>query len=176
MLINGTIQNVVAELSKVNPNYEAEVLKTANGHALVKRYTIDSYFCNGRWNTARGQDIGEVIKHLKGVSGKPNRGPGPVSCGRVSCSSSSAMYWCNDESLLLALLWRIVSNGTRFLTCVISNRILAPSAPSAILLLVRSISTTSVTSGYPMAHGYTEVAGQVFYKDKWNAVVRSDSC
>jgi hypothetical protein len=38
------------------------------------------------------------IEYLGKVRGVPTNGPGPGNCGRVSCSSNSAIWWCNDVS------------------------------------------------------------------------------
>ena len=53
-----------------------------------------------KWERVKWDDgyIDDGIKHLYGVDGKPKNGKGPNNCGRVSCSWSAAIFWCNDVS------------------------------------------------------------------------------
>ncbi len=73
---------------------------------LEKRYDVDDHFCEkpGTGSYAYKSVIQREIKRLYGISGKPVNGPGPGNCGRVSCSSFSGIYWCNDVSLTLILV------------------------------------------------------------------------
>ncbi|KAI1320861.1 hypothetical protein F5Y16DRAFT_405454 [Xylariaceae sp. FL0255] len=41
--------------------------------------------------------IQQGITYLRSLSGTCTNGPGPGNCGRISCSWSSAIYWCNDN-------------------------------------------------------------------------------
>jgi hypothetical protein len=42
--------------------------------------------------------LAEGINYLRGVPGNPHHGAGPGTCGRVSCSYGSAIYWCNESN------------------------------------------------------------------------------
>ncbi|ROV93349.1 hypothetical protein VSDG_06889 [Cytospora chrysosperma] len=50
------------------------------------------------WPEANEYWIGQGIDYLNEVPGKPSNGPGPGECGRVSCSWSAAIWWCNDNN------------------------------------------------------------------------------
>lgn len=59
--------------------------------------------CKGfpkEWNYAGGWAIEKGIAYLRGLNGKPGNGAGPGACGQVSCAYNSAIWWCNDVSLL----------------------------------------------------------------------------
>ncbi|KAK3987509.1 hypothetical protein QBC44DRAFT_245830, partial [Cladorrhinum sp. PSN332] len=164
--VNGTIQNLVAELTRLNPHLEADIdaairaseqetsanPELAARDLLAKRYDVDGYFCFGRWAAGRLDPLNEGIRYLRGVGGRPTRGPGPGNCSRVSCSYKTAIYWCNDNS------------GTKTLN---SFGAIADGVQHLASRCRRFISNGQWS--------YTESSGQVFYKDKWNVVVRYDS-
>ena len=109
VVLNGTVEKVLSQVRGINPNYEAEfatvvpeIVQPAEHAAeeedtsshLVKRGDV---VC-GKFPFAHQSDIDQGIKYLRSVPGKSQRGPGPGSCGQVSCSWSSAIWWCNDVS------------------------------------------------------------------------------
>ena len=51
------------------------------------------------WPEASEYYISQGVDYLSDLPGKPSNGPGPGECGRVSCSWSAAIWWCNDVSL-----------------------------------------------------------------------------
>ncbi|KAL2854258.1 hypothetical protein BJY01DRAFT_232004 [Aspergillus pseudoustus] len=79
VLLNGTVQEIYAELLKINPSYDGDFAETLAA-AITRR-------------------IREGITYLRSVSGRPTNGPGPGNCGRVSCPYNSAIWWCNDGRL-----------------------------------------------------------------------------
>ncbi|KAK3994274.1 hypothetical protein QBC44DRAFT_367796 [Cladorrhinum sp. PSN332] len=157
IVLNGTVEQVHAQLLEINPNYDTEVAPAVaeSAHAdsesqLAKRGRIskrDHTRC-GNWASARKNRIQEGISYLWGVGGRPVRGPGPASCGRVSCSYDAAIYWCNDNRATKQLygFWQIAEGAQ-----VVIN----DCAPNS---------------------GATWVSGQRFHNDNWNVVVRGDSC
>jgi hypothetical protein len=99
--MTGSIQQVVAQLDKLNPNWKKDF--NFNDTAVVpsklaKRDNFNSFFCGGRWKGCSLSAIKEGITYLNGVTGQPRSGPGPGLCGRVSCSYKAAIWWCNDVS------------------------------------------------------------------------------
>ncbi|KAF4551509.1 Hypothetical protein D9617_13g100090 [Elsinoe fawcettii] len=102
--VNGTVQEVIASLSKDYPELQATIdersaaaldVRTIVSHlALHKRdYTRCNY-----WPYAHTVDITRGIRDLRGVPGQPGAGPGPGNCGRVSCYAGSQIWWCNDNT------------------------------------------------------------------------------
>ncbi|KAG9250323.1 uncharacterized protein F5Z01DRAFT_677884 [Emericellopsis atlantica] len=106
--MEGTVEQVHQELTRRNPNYladfgiELDERDDDSNDALVTRDT-----CHSEWHSivcgwdspiAETKAIRAGISYLRGVPGKPHLGAGPGNCSRVSCSYSSAIYWCNDRN------------------------------------------------------------------------------
>lgn len=117
MILNGTIQEAIAQATRLNPNLKLNSTATASSgvHTLSKRkYTNWRAMPNceprgQQWDYASFQEVDDAAGMLadgKGENGhgedlskgKPKMAPGPGKCGRVSCEGSSAIYWCNDVS------------------------------------------------------------------------------
>lgn len=64
---------------------------------------LDCWVNMNKYDRASVYYIWQGIDYLESVPGTPGNGPGPGNCGRVSCSYSSAIYWCNDVSSLSTL-------------------------------------------------------------------------
>ncbi|KAL9107664.1 MAG: hypothetical protein Q9227_007471 [Pyrenula ochraceoflavens] len=91
IVVSGTVQDVYAAASKINPNFAVERNATAaTAHrrdlseastAIVKRDRVN---CNlgHNWGNADKAAISDGITYLRGVGGKPTNGPGPGNCGR----------------------------------------------------------------------------------------------
>jgi hypothetical protein len=101
--LNGTLEEVHAELLELNPRWDEDFLTDETEdeiNPLAKR--TDFYgsktVCQKFGSSARFTPIQNGIKYLRGVKGNPRAGPGPANCGRVSCSYNSAIWWCNDVS------------------------------------------------------------------------------
>lgn len=103
-ILNGTVQEVVAQAIAINPDYKLRDVPPEPAPAFKPRGRLQGRevkFCNN-FGTAGVNDIIAGVDYLRGVSGQPSMGPGPGACGRVSCSYNSAIYWCNDvKSLFL---------------------------------------------------------------------------
>lgn len=130
--LDGTVQQVLDQLLKINPEYEAEfgVIDNRNNSALVEIWRTtavmerqhDASSDCGHWDPARAEAIWEGINHLNHVSGKPVSKPGPGVCGRVSCSYDSAIWWCNDVSSKLVPIFTLPktpswSHTSAYYTC-----------------------------------------------------------
>lgn len=101
--MNGTIQEVHAELLKLNPNWNEDFdFRKGSSSSLAKRTdfdTSDEYYCGGQfeiipdlWSWA----LKDGIEYLRGVPGVPVAPTGPGWCSRVSCAYNAAITWCND--------------------------------------------------------------------------------
>ncbi|KAB8207741.1 hypothetical protein P875_00117052 [Aspergillus parasiticus SU-1] len=156
VVLNGTVEKVLSQLREINPNYDTEfptvvpeiqpAEQAAEGEDtsshLVKRGDV---VC-GKFPSAYQSDIDQGIKYLRTVPGKPQRGPGPGSCGQVSCSWSSAIWWCNDNTFTKVLpSFNNIADGAQLIknTCL---------------------------------HGGQTFSGQDFHDDKWNTIVRFHKC
>jgi hypothetical protein len=99
--LNGTVQEVYAQALQINPNFK---LKTPSTPARPRRALAHQRSkvedCNYPYPLAEASKIHDGVEYLRGVPGKPVEGPGPTACGRVSCSWKSAIWWCNDVSLV----------------------------------------------------------------------------
>ena len=113
-VFNGTVQNVVEQAVKINPNFlvdhgfkrpNDDDNATVVGHDgnTLSTATVepDRHFCHGRWEPGSSAHIKDGVEYLRRISGKPGQGPGPSSCGRVSCSWDSAIWWCNDVGYMV---------------------------------------------------------------------------
>ncbi|KAE8343326.1 hypothetical protein BDV24DRAFT_161763 [Aspergillus arachidicola] len=153
VVLNGTVEQVLSQLRDINPNYDAEfaipadevehpVEEEATSSHLTKRGDVK---CGG-YPKARRVHIEQGIKYLRGVPGKPQRGPGPGSCGQVSCSWSSAIWWCNDNTFTKVLpSFNNIADGAQLIknTCL---------------------------------HGGQMFSGQDSHNDKWSTIVRWHKC
>jgi hypothetical protein len=106
MTFHGTVQNVTAHLSKLNPNWmeDFNISTTTNSASAVEKRELRDFNVNCNrpfgWEPADQQRILQGIDYLRGLNmnDHPQNGPGPGNCGRVSCSFKSAIWWCNDVS------------------------------------------------------------------------------
>ncbi|KAE8133639.1 hypothetical protein BDV38DRAFT_286680 [Aspergillus pseudotamarii] len=150
--VKGTVEDVVAELSKQNPSAEEQI--RARGKAkqsLMKRADPTGYYCGEPFTPVPSASISQGIEYLQGVPGKPVNGPGPGNCGRVSCSYNAAIWWCNDNTESKTLdSFAEIANG-------------------AEKLLHWCYHWEEGTLG-------SYVGGQAFYADNWNVIVRKNDC
>ncbi|KAK4225436.1 hypothetical protein QBC38DRAFT_483007 [Podospora fimiseda] len=159
--IRGTVQDAVAAIAKVNPNIKRDIAAYAaaasatspvqdEASELFKRQNYESHFCYGRWAPALDEAIQQGIAHLRAVSGRPSNGPAPNNCGRVSCSQNSAIWWCNDLSTTQTL--------------------------NSFSDIGRGASTIRDSCRRRRSDGVWEASGQCFFTQKWNVIVRKDTC
>ena len=96
--LNGTVQEVHAQILKINPHFKLKnappetspVLEQDGG--LAKRSTVNC----GTWPTCSTYRIRQGVQYLHTIGGKPYQRPGPGACSRASCSYNSAIWWCSD--------------------------------------------------------------------------------
>ncbi|KAK0618993.1 hypothetical protein B0T14DRAFT_565892 [Immersiella caudata] len=149
--VTGTVEQVVAQLTKINPDYEKNVLAAAN----MTRLGADAesglwhylYHDCLTWPVAWTRRVWEGIMYLDGHDGVPTMGPGPAACARVSCSWDSAIWWCNDDPVELQLdVWTSVAWGAYIIYRDCRNE------------------------------RDDQTSGQIFYEPNWNVIVRGDTC
>ncbi|KAJ0344842.1 hypothetical protein CCHR01_02556 [Colletotrichum chrysophilum] len=171
-IIGGTVEQVLDELRKINPNYDEDFgigNVTESGLTDIVGPKADfegaATVCDG-WELANTARIREGISHLDGVDGKPHRGAGPASCGRVSCSYNSAIWWCNDVSDL----------DFNHLPSDPADKWIKDTKAKE-LNSFREISDGALYVIKKCRVGEsTRVAGQAFHKDNWNVIVRWARC
>ncbi|KAK0672292.1 hypothetical protein QBC41DRAFT_353560 [Cercophora samala] len=98
----GTIEQAVAKMEADYPGWKASLLAQSAAPFGVKAetpYHLDFNKANctnpGHF-TASTLAIKKGISYLSALDGIAKNGPGPRNCGRVSCSDSSGIWWCND--------------------------------------------------------------------------------
>lgn len=104
--LEGTVQEVHAQLLKLNPNWDSDFNFNAPRADLVARTDFnpsDTYYCGGRFYTIATSGKGyldEGISYLRGIGGVPVAPANqPGWCSRVSCSNDASITWCNDVSV-----------------------------------------------------------------------------
>ncbi|KAK3295799.1 uncharacterized protein B0H64DRAFT_474703 [Chaetomium fimeti] len=157
--LNGTVQEVVAQLDVIVPNSRNKLIadiatasaSAAEASTLERRYDEESLHCFvSPWGNGYVDSIQDGINYLNNVPGRPWHNPGPGNCARVSCSYRSAIYWCNDN---------------RFRKELNSFKDIAHGADRIKNTCRRQDGVGSLVTN-----------GQIFYTDGWNVIVRSDSC
>ncbi|KAF3769311.1 hypothetical protein M406DRAFT_75793 [Cryphonectria parasitica EP155] len=164
LTIEGTKQDVFHSITRVDPDAAANINNTVNAITTAlfanhtssaipgihddATYTPINHFCNvAGWGRCSVDRLYQGIAYLDGVPGQPSNGPGPGTCGRVSCSYSAAIFWCNDnmETKVLDSFGSIGDGVERIIdVCSVGSRAL--------------------------------VDGQQFFSDGWNAIARYDAC
>ncbi|KAK0726641.1 hypothetical protein B0T21DRAFT_293327 [Apiosordaria backusii] len=151
--VNGTIENAIEQMELLYPGWnqtfhsQLQHHRDTNAKAAVDKEEPTSWDCNIDKKMAQQWCISIGIKYLRGLDGIPKNGPGPGNCGRVSCSYGSAIYWCNENNFEKEVTWNGIADGAEELL------------------------THCKTSEM-----WTNVKGQVNYKDNWNVVVYADPC
>ncbi|KAL3443774.1 hypothetical protein BJX65DRAFT_284770 [Aspergillus insuetus] len=150
IVLNGTIEEVYAQLIEINPNYDADwedvsdSKDTELGDFHVMEYTLHCTF----HLAVPGNYIKEGIKYLRKVKGHPRLGAGPNKCDRVSCSYNAAIYWCNDDNKPRSLpSFNNIADGAQ--------------------VIFRECGHDDVRERF---------AGALHHPDLWRAVVQKDKC
>ncbi|KAK3997918.1 hypothetical protein QBC44DRAFT_303042 [Cladorrhinum sp. PSN332] len=129
VILNGTLEQAHEKLVEINPNWNAEYLEpviadqnaeaksaarsvTGDVASLQKR---DWTECKTRGGGAQTAAIRDGISYLRGLSGEARNGPGPRNCGRVSCSYSSAIWYCNNNNYAKSMPWYHIANAAQVL-------------------------------------------------------------
>ncbi|CCF34579.1 hypothetical protein CH063_06546 [Colletotrichum higginsianum] len=113
VVLNGTIEQVVAELKEINPDYspfssdslaQADASFLSSTVQLPEIYPRDKVLCNmPKWGFVDTYSSDRGYSHLLGVRGRPRGDPGPGNCGRVSCGYKAAVWFCNDNKRHIVL-------------------------------------------------------------------------
>ncbi|KAK4665029.1 uncharacterized protein QC763_509850 [Podospora pseudopauciseta] len=159
--VTGTVQEAVAAMETAYPGWNATfqsklpaptVEQQEDGDdtsdlGLFSFPTRESFTCDLPYVQASKRMIWDGIRYLRTLSCSAKNGPGSPgkgNCGRVSCSWSAAIWWCNDNNFEKEVGWNDIADGAEF--------------------LCRS----------DCVHRKKDVLGQVFYTDKWSVTVRHD--
>ncbi|CEJ87469.1 hypothetical protein VHEMI04425 [[Torrubiella] hemipterigena] len=154
--LEGTIQEVHKQLVEINHNYDTDFnLGAASDKAardLSKRTDFShSHTICGNFPGTTVDHLGQGISYLRGVGGRPSMG-GRGTCGRVSCSYNTAIWWCNDDAGVKTLAsFGSIADGAQWVWNKCAGRL-----------------------DKGLAQG--QVSGQAFHPTNWNVIVRKDKC
>ncbi|OIW31263.1 hypothetical protein CONLIGDRAFT_713713 [Coniochaeta ligniaria NRRL 30616] len=157
--INGTVQQLFAQLTKLNPNYEAEFppqtpdigqprtgidKRDLNDHKMG-RYSCAYDFYGVGLGYIRSEHVERgLVEYLDKVPGHPKLAPD--ACSKVSCDLAQGVFWCN--------------HGTS--EKVLENfKVIADAAREVIKLCKHG------TRG--------DGAGQIEFQDHWSVIYRADA-
>ncbi|KAK4221914.1 hypothetical protein QBC38DRAFT_460955 [Podospora fimiseda] len=129
--LTGTVEQVHAKLLEINPNWDEEfapIIAKRNAEAMAAEGITpkaDGVLSKRDWtvcgDSGYGHDgahtgaIETGVAYLRGLSGQASRGPGPRSCVQVSCSWSSAIWYCNNNSYTKYMPWVHIANAGQVL-------------------------------------------------------------
>ncbi|KAK3402519.1 hypothetical protein B0T20DRAFT_398457 [Sordaria brevicollis] len=158
--ITGTVEHVVEELGKINPTFVSDfgIENPDNSSAVdapieARAYYLKEWYCDV-FGLAKLEAIQAGLVYLNGVPGKPTNGPGPGNCGRVSCSHSAAIYWCNDNTVSKTIdTFGYISGAAQTI-----------------------INKCGITPQITPLGVFDYVKGQVFMTDNWNVIIKYDKC
>ncbi|KAK4194375.1 hypothetical protein QBC40DRAFT_319890 [Triangularia verruculosa] len=132
LTVTGSVQEAVAAMEAAYPGWNATFqsklpapspdddddgssLQSRNG-LLFKTPTVDHRDCDINYVKADIRRINDGIRYLRGLSGTAKNGPGWGNCGRVSCSWTAAIWWCNDNAEEKEVQWGDIADGAEYLT------------------------------------------------------------
>ncbi|KAJ6437425.1 restless-like transposase [Purpureocillium lavendulum] len=123
VLLNGTVQEARLQLLKLNPNWDTEFAKELSLRAEKphdREYAADIWEsskvdCGHPKGYGDNSFIKDGVNYLTGLHARHPRLPaGPKNCGQVSCSWSSAIWWCNDNKKPIELQsFAVIAEGAR---------------------------------------------------------------
>ncbi|KAJ6787139.1 hypothetical protein PWT90_05369 [Aphanocladium album] len=160
--LNGTVQEVYAQFKELNPNYDYDLSIDAveTESALSKRTDFGSArtICNNFPSIGVGH-LDDGIQYLRRIGGRPQLRPPSFGsgyvrrhCSGVSCSYSTAIWWCNDsKQTKTSNSFGSIAEGARRTWGVCAGRIDQSLSPG-------------------------QVSGQAFHPTDWNVIVRKGSC
>ncbi|KAH8592927.1 hypothetical protein B0O99DRAFT_224553 [Bisporella sp. PMI_857] len=96
----GTAEEVYHQILAINPDFRIEDFPPPEHRPLGKRYRLEPR-CN-IYSLANYGRIGDGIYYLKRLPGACSVGAGWGTCTRLSCSYSSGIYLCNDNTFPIA--------------------------------------------------------------------------
>ncbi|KAJ3540860.1 hypothetical protein NM208_g4871 [Fusarium decemcellulare] len=146
--LNGTIEEVHAELLSLNPNYDADFADQGPDDdedrvTLEKRtdFSNANTNCDFPGNLASAPRVDQGIKYLRGVKGKPGMPAGPGACGR-------------DKKPKTLNSFGSIADGAQRVRDKCSHRFSNPGGNGDIM----------------------RVKGQAFHSTHWNVIVREIKC
>ncbi|KAK4228060.1 hypothetical protein QBC38DRAFT_525034 [Podospora fimiseda] len=143
--LNGTVEQVHAQLLEINPNYDVEFAAVEAGAEDVT--AVDSRELQKRDWTER---IIDGIAYLRSLGSRSaTNGPGPNNCARVSCSWSSAIWYCNNNSFSKTMGFNHIANAAQ--------------------VLVNECS-------YKNTNAVPRTWGERWHDDQWFAIVNQQDC
>ncbi|KAL4918149.1 hypothetical protein BDW62DRAFT_68589 [Aspergillus aurantiobrunneus] len=103
IILNGTIQQVYAELQQINPNYDedwegVEEPEAEDDSPVLEKRSHDLECWDARRWGVSPEVMGDGIRYLRKLHGRPYLSAGPNECFVVSCSWDSPIRWCNDDT------------------------------------------------------------------------------
>ncbi|KAK8028393.1 hypothetical protein PG991_005449 [Apiospora marii] len=142
-VLNGTVQQVYQQILHINPKFQlGDTHLRSRGVQPQRRTPIH---CN-IWETGFRWALQDGINYLRGVGGVPSNGPGPGNFGQVSCSWSSAIWWCNDSPSPKTLgSWDMIADSAQVI----------------------------LDSCFPIDD---TIAGQNFESGNWSTIARGNDC
>lgn len=169
VILNGTVQQVHAQLTALNPNWEAERANaTASQSHLERRNVFPEHpqiFCGimpMSWNF--GPLTRSAIDYLSKVPGSPRNDAGPGNCGRISCEWNTGVWWCNDASALATKSLRRAVPAGRTLTLAPQEH--EPKTLGSFNDIADGL--RRIDQNYACA---LEGSAQVFHPDNWNVMI-----
>ncbi|KAE9373604.1 hypothetical protein N431DRAFT_535069 [Stipitochalara longipes BDJ] len=149
--LNGTVQEVMAQLKELHPEVVLEKREVIGRAALNK---ILPPLCvpvgNWGWQSTLTGYITDGVTYLNRIGGRLSISA--HSCSRISCSYNSAIYLCNDNPGTIDPATVYIASYAQDLINLCSFEDLSPWGDAS----------------------YT--GGQEFDTDKYNVIVRLDSC
>ncbi|KAK4197239.1 hypothetical protein QBC40DRAFT_309232 [Triangularia verruculosa] len=114
----GTIEQAVAKMEADYPGWNATFLAQdpiSNTIGDTKSGNPVRHDCNVPGEEAAiAFNIEAGISYLRRVSGTAKNGPGPLNCGRVSCSYNSGIVWCNNDNVEKEVQWSQIADGAQY--------------------------------------------------------------
>ncbi|POR31654.1 Uncharacterized protein TPAR_08133 [Tolypocladium paradoxum] len=152
-ILNGTIQEVRAELLKRNPDWDTQypvqnTTKRDPGHMdgwnYINVFPKDTKILCGIWSRSEAWTAVLINFALSldraAKIGQPKNGAGPGNCGRVGCEYNTGIWWCNDSP--------------------------EPKTLSSFTDITDAIQVLQYTKDCS-----AEGSAQVFHPDNWNVIV-----
>ncbi|KAI1294521.1 hypothetical protein F5Y03DRAFT_399453 [Xylaria venustula] len=95
-----SLQQIEAQIRKINPAFAWSANEFGSRRDVSDPSLSEGeILCDLPWDPpfASVYHIRQGISHLRKIHGDCTNGPGPGNCGRVSCSYSSGIWFCNDN-------------------------------------------------------------------------------
>jgi hypothetical protein len=165
--LNGTVQEVMAQLEEKHPGVHLEKREMMSLHVRDKvRFHYSSShnstshsqimpplcipITGWNWQNTGMEYINAGIYYLTNLNGR--LGMPPKSCSRISCSYNSAIYLCNDNDYHIE------------------------PASAYIASYAKDLVDLCTTGSFDKFPKYRYTGGQEFGNDGYNVIVKHDNC